>query len=192
MKRDGQLEDVSFDKILKRVKRLGAECQPPLTVNYSQLVMKVIDQLYDKISTKAIDELTAEQCASMATKHADYGSLGSRIIVSNHHKNTSADFFAVMTALHNFTDGTGKAHPMVSPAFYNIVSRHHEKFQAMLNFDRDYLFDYFGFKTLERAYLMRINGTVVERPQHMWLRVAIGIHGNNLGKVQQTYDLMSQ
>jgi len=196
LKRDGLAEEVSFDKILLRVKRLGsdAELGPPLTgVNYSQLVMKVIDQLYDNMPTRVIDELTAEQCASLSTKHLDYATLANRIIVSNHHKNTINCFSCVVDLLYNNVDAkTGFPKPLVSDAFWRLIQNNKEYLDALVQYDRDYLFDYFGFKTLEKAYLLKVKGRVVERPQHMWLRVAVAIHGANLELVKETYDYMSQ
>ena len=190
IKRNGKYENVGFDKILKRVKSIGTECG--IKLNYTNFVMKVIDQLYDGIPTTKIDELTAEQCASLSIQHPDYNTLAGRIIVSNHHKNTTNSFFSVVKMLYDFTDVHGKQRPLVSPTFYSIVSENKETFDNMIVHDRDYLIDYFGFKTLERAYLMKTNETIVERPQYLWLRVAIAIHGSNIDKVKTTYDLMSQ
>jgi len=194
-KRNGLLEEISFDKILNRIKKLGHEAN--IQINYSSLVMKVIDQLYDKIPTTKIDELAAEQCASLSTLHPDYGTLAARIVVSNHHKNTQSNFSDIVTTLYNFTDIHGLNYPLVSSELYNFVSLYSNEINEMIVHDRDYLIDYFGFKTLERAYLFKYNGQIVERPQHMWMRVAIGIHGsindgNSLSLVKETYDLMSQ
>ena len=190
IKRNGKYENVGFDKILKRVKSIGTECG--IKLNYTNFVMKVIDQLYDGIPTTKIDELTAEQCASLSIQHPDYNTLAGRIIVSNHHKNTTNSFFSFVKMLYDFTDVHGKQYPLVSPIFYSIVSENKETFDNMIVHDRDYLIDYFGFKTLERAYLMKTNETIVERPQYLWLRVAIAIHGSDIDKVKTTYDLMSQ
>lgn len=190
MKRNGKLEEVSFDKILNRVKKIGKEFN--VNINYSSLVMKVIDQLYDGISTKQIDELTAEQCASMCNMHPDYGILAGAIIVSNHQKNTDESFFNVMDKLYNFTDIHAEHSPLISRELYDISKKFKNEIQDIINFKRDYMIDYFGFKTLERAYLMRVNRVIVERPQHLWMRVAIGIHSNDIDKVKETYDLMSQ
>ena len=188
-KRSGSIEVVSFDKILKRIKTLGQEAG--IKINYTSLVMKVIDQLYDKISTTKIDELSAEQCASMASIHPDYNILAGRIIVSNHHKNTVKSFTSIMKDLYGNKDIHGAKSPIISEELYNTVCSHGDEIDNMLQYERDYLIEYFGFKTLERAYLMKINNKVVERPQHMWMRVALGIHGNNLIKAKETYDLMS-
>jgi len=192
MKRDGKYEDISFDKILNRVKNLGNNMEPKLKLNYSQFVMDVIEQLYPDISTTKIDELTAEQCASMCTKHPDYGSLASRIIVSNNHKNTLASFSDTMELLYEFKDIHDKHIPIIDPNVWSIIKKNKDFFDNLVDYNRDFEIDYFGFKTLERAYLMRVDKKVVERPQHMWLRVSIGIHFDDLDAVKETYDLMSQ
>jgi len=189
VKRNGEREVVSFDKILQRIKKCGMEVG--IKINYTSLVMKVIDQLFDGISTTKIDELTAEQCASMASIHPDYNTLAGRIIVSNHHKNTNPLFSEVVCNLYEYHDKHNKSSPLVSRELYLIVNNN-PNYDNICDYDRDYLIDYFGFKTLERSYLMKINKTIVERPQHMWLRVAIGIHGDNVEKVKETYELMSQ
>jgi ribonucleoside-diphosphate reductase alpha subunit len=189
-KRDGQTEIVSFDKILRRIKRIGVEAG--IQINYTMLAMKVIDQLYDNISTTKIDELTADQCASMSSIHYDYATLASHITVSNHHKNTEPSFATVMSELYNYMDKHNKHSPLISKEILDIVEANKEWIESRLDFKRDYVFDYFGFKTLERSYLMRINNKVVERPQHMWMRVSLGIHGFNIDHAIKTYDLMSQ
>jgi ribonucleotide reductase alpha subunit len=189
-KRDGELEDIAFDKILNRVKKLGQEAN--IQINYSSLVMKVIDQLYDKIPTTKIDELTAEQCAVMSTQHPDYAVLAGRVVVSNHQKNTESSFFSVVEKLYWYNDIHGNHSPLLSHEMWLTVNCNREELEEMIDYNRDYLIDYFGFKTLERAYLFKVNDVVVERPQHMWLRVAIGIHGDNMAAVKETYDLMSQ
>ena len=190
VKRNGDLEDISFDKILTRVKKLGQEAN--IQINYSSLVMKVIDQLYDKIPTTKIDELTAEQCAALSTQHPDYGVLAGRIVVSNHQKNTNACFYDLVEELYNFKDVHGNHSPLVSRELYTISRDMANYIEPMFDFSRDYLIDYFGFKTLERAYLFKVGDKILERPQHMWMRVAIGLHGNNMEAVKETYDLMSQ
>ena len=190
IKRSGKREIISFDKILKRVKTLGKKYN--LNVNYTNLVMKVIDQLYDNISTSLIDELTAEQCASMATIHPDYSKLSACIVISNNHKNTNHSFYETMLLMYNFKDNHNLNYSLIDSNIMKIIESNNEYFQKILNFDRDFLIDYFGFKTLERAYLFKINKKVIERPQFMWLRVSIGIHGNDLDKIKTTYDLMSQ
>jgi ribonucleoside-diphosphate reductase alpha chain len=185
IKRSGETEEVSFDKILTRVKNLGKEAN--LSINYTTLVIKIIDQLHNNIPTTKIDELTAEQCATMSTQHPDYATLAGRIVISNNHKNTEVDYFKVVQMLHDH-----ESHQIISQKYYDIVMKHCEILDDMIDYNRDYLIDYFGFKTLERSYLLKIDGKVVERPQHMWMRVAICIHGDNLELVKETYDLMSQ
>jgi len=194
-KRNGELEEITFDKILTRIKKLGQEAS--IQINYQQLVMKVIDQLYDKISTTKIDELAAEQCAALSTFHPDYGTLAGRIIVSNHQKNTTNKFSEVMESLYNFIDFRGEKYSLISEELWNFVKKYKTEIDNMIDYNRDYLIDYFGFKTLERAYLFKKNDIIIERPQHMWMRVAIGIHGDlNNNKsfelIKETYDLMSQ
>jgi len=195
IKRNGQLEDLTFDKILNRIRKLGQEAG--IHINYQSLVMKVIDQLFDKIPTSKIDELAAEQCAVMSTNHPDYAVLAGRIVVSNHQKNTCQTFTSVMEELYEFKDVHGESRPLISEEFWDFTQQYRDTINEIINYDRDYLIDYFGFKTLERAYLFRVGNKVVERPQHMWMRVAIGIHGdienpNSINLVKETYDLMSQ
>lgn len=190
IKRNGEKEIVSFDKILQRIKKTGTEAN--IHLNYTALTMKVIDQLYDGISTTQIDELTADQCASLASTHPDYNSLAGRIIISNHQKNTEPTFSQVITKLFHFKDKHNICSPLVSQELYDIVMNNQDNIDNLCEYSRDYFIDYFGFKTLERAYLMKIGNEIVERPQHMWLRVSIGIHGNNFERVKETYDCMSQ
>ena len=189
VKRNGTEETFSFDKILKRITRLGNK---ELCINYTALVRKIVDRLYDGIHTEKIDELMAQQCASLITTHPDYGILASRILISNHHKNTTEDYFEIVSKLFFFKDIHGKQTPMIRKELYTIVKNNKDLIQSMFDFERDYLFDYFGFKTLERAYLQRINGVILERPQHMWMRVALAIHKMDMKKVQTTYNMMSQ
>ena len=189
MKRDKALEVIQFDKILKRVKNIGDDAN--LNLSYSSLVMKVIDQLYDGIPTSKIDELTAQQCATLSMNKYDYSILASRIILSNHQKNTETCILKITEQLYNFKDINGVHSPLVSKKHYENVKKHYEYLNSILDFKKDYNIDYFGFKTLERAYLMKVNNNVIERPQHMFLRVALCIHESNMEKVKETYDLMS-
>jgi len=217
LKRNGDREIVAFDKILSRLKKLGKEAGIT-SVNYTTLVIKIIDQLYDNIPTTKIDELTAQQCAMMAVQHPDYGTLASYIIISNAHKNIQGGFYEAMRALYEYHDSNGKHVPIISKQLWDFLHEIidtprngsvagpipclvHEAVQQMIQHQRDYLIDYFGFKTLERSYLMRCNGVIVERPQHMWMRVALGIHCQRtdthtiyetLVYIQNTYDAMSQ
>jgi ribonucleotide reductase alpha subunit len=182
VKRNGELEDVAFDKILNRIRRIGTEVG--IQINYTSLAMKVIDQLYNKITTTQLDELTAEQCAALSATHPDYYTLAGRIIISNNHKNTEGSFTNVMN---QFYDAN-----MISPDTWESIRKNSEELEKIIDYQRDYLIDYFGFKTLERSYLFRINGIIIERPQHMWLRVSVGIHGTDIALIKETYDLMSQ
>ena len=191
LKRNKSLEDVNFNKIVERLKTLSLKLSAP-NVNCSQLCMKVIDQVHDEIPSYKIDDLCAQQAASMCTVHNDYAKLASGICVSNHHKNTSEDMASVVTKLYNYTDCNGIHSPIVREDIYKLVTRNSSSINNMIDYDRDYLIDYFGFKTLERAYLMRTNDVIVERPQHMWMRVALEIHQEDLESVKITYDLMSQ
>jgi len=190
-KRDGTFQNIAFDKILNRVKNLG-KMAAITSINYSSLIIKVIDQLHDGISTTKIDELTAEQCATLSTLHPDYITLASYITVSNNHKNTSDSFYDAMKTLYENKNGNFVQSPLVSHELIKVVDEYKEVFESMIQYKRDYLIEYFGLKTLEYSYLMKINGKIIERPQHMWLRVAIGIHGDDLKRIKETYDLMSQ
>jgi ribonucleotide reductase alpha subunit len=190
LKRNGRLEDIAFDKILNRVKKIGNEAN--ININYSSLVIKVIDQLYDKIPTTKIDELTAEQCASLSTKSPDYGTLAGRIVISNHQKNTPSSFLSAMKTLYEFKDVHGIHNPLISEKTWQNINKNIDVLEDIIDYERDYLIDYFGFKTLERAYLFKANDKIIERPQHMWLRVSIGIHGDDIESIKESYDLMSQ
>jgi len=189
VKRSGKQEIVSFDKIFKRIKKVGMEVG--IKINYAVIAIKIIEQLYDGISTTKIDELSAEQCAAMSSIHPDYNVLAGRILISNHHKNTEASFCKVMKKLYNAVDSHNKHSPIISQETYKTICANSEMLDSLCVYSRDYFIDYFGFRTLEKSYLMRINKKVVERPQHMWLRVAVGIHGNNMERVAETYHNMS-
>ena len=160
-KRNQQREIMSFDKILKRIKKVGQEAN--IKINYTSLAMKVIDQLYDGISTTKIDELTSEQCASLSSTHPDYNILAGRIAISNQHKNTKNSFYQVMKELFQYKDQHGQPYPLISQTLYKTMMHYgKEKVDTLCDYNRDYLIDYFGFKTLERAYLMRINKKIVD------------------------------
>ncbi len=188
IKRNGEFEDVSFDKVLMRLKNLSND----LNINVSELAQKVCSRIYDGVKTSELDELAAYLCSSMSLDNPEYNVLASRIIISNHHKNTSPSFSETVQILYNNKDIHNAESPLVSEELYEIVSKNKEKLNTYIDYQRDFSFDYFGFKTLERAYLIRVNKKVIERPQHMWMRVAIGIHGNDLKDVLQTYDLLSK
>ena len=191
LKRNGKREAISFDKILKRIKSLGKQFNLQHII-FAQLAIKVIDQLYDNIQTTKIDELTAEQCASMSSIHPDYTKLASAIVVSNLHKNTSSCYYETTKKLYDYRDSNNNSFRLIKTSIMEIVETYKESINAMIDYERDYFFDYFGLKTLERAYLMRCNKVIIERPQHLIMRVAVTIHGSNMEKVKETYDLMSQ
>ena len=188
IKRNGDYEDVSFDKVLNRLKKLSHD----LNIDVSEIAQKVCTRIYDGVKTTELDELAAHMCSSLSVENPEYSTLASRIIISNHHKNTSPSFSETVQILYNSKDVNNEPSPMISDEMYNIVMKNKEKLNSYIDYTRDFLFDYFGFKTLERAYLMRVNKKVIERPQHMWMRVSIGIHGNDIREVLQTYDLMSK
>ena len=191
LKRNGKREAISFDKILKRIKSLGKQFNLQHII-FAQLAIKVIDQLYDNIQTTKIDELTAEQCASMSSIHPDYTKLASAIVISNLHKNSSNCYYETTKKLYDYRDSNNNSFRLIKTSIMEIVETYKDAINAMIDYERDYFFDYFGFKTLERAYLMRCNKVIIERPQHLIMRVAITIHGYNMEKVKETYDLMSQ
>lgn len=188
LKRTGDLEDVSFDKVLNRLKLLSNDIE----INVFEIAQKVCGRIYDGVKTSELDELAAQLCSSMITDHPDYGKLASRIIVSNHHKNTSPSFSETIEILYNNKDIDNKQCSLVSDEVYETVQKNKGKLNSYIDYSRDYDFDYFGFKTLERSYLMKVNGKIIERPQHMFMRVALGIHGPDFKDALQTYDLMSR
>lgn len=188
-KRDQTYEAISFDKVLRRLHTLSKDL---VGVDADEIAQKVCARIYDGVSTSELDELAAQLCATLVTTHPDYGTLAARLITSNHHKNTSPSFSETMSALYHATDVHGKPNPLISEELWAIVQAHKEKLNSYIDNQRDYLFDYFGFKTLERAYLSKVNGKIVERPQHLWMRVALGIHGWDLKEALETYDFMSQ
>ena len=190
LKRDGSYESVSFDKVLNRIQKMAA-IHPALSVPVHEIAQKVCARIFDGVKTSELDELASQLCSSLIIEHPDYGALASRIIVSNHHKHTSASFSDAMHALFNHTDVHGKPNPLISDALYATAMAHKEELDAHIDYQRDYTFDYFGFKTLERSYLTRVDGTLVERPQHMWMRVALGIHGSDIREALLTYDALS-
>ena len=188
VKRNGECEDVSFDKVLNRLKNLSKD----LHIDVSEIAQKVCTRIYNGVKTTELDELAAHLCSSLSIENPEYSTLASRIIISNHHKNTSPSFSETIQILYNNKDIHNETSPLITDELYNIVIKNKEKLNTYIDYQRDYLFDYFGFKTLERAYLMRVNKKVIERPQHLWMRVSIGIHGNDMREVLQTYDMMSK
>ena len=192
IKRSGKKEDVSFDKITARVKKMcyGLDTQ---YVDYIEIAKKVVQGLYDGVTTTALDNLAAETAATMATDHPDYALLAARISISNLHKNTKKSFSATIKALYNYIDPkTEEKAGLIGKSTYKTVMDNKDLLDSAIIYDRDYNFDYFGFKTLERSYLLRMNGEVVERPQHMLMRAAIGIHGEDIDAAIETYNYMSE
>lgn len=191
IKRNGKHESVKFDKITARIEKLSYSLSP--LVNVIDVAKKVIEGIYDGVSTTELDNLAAETAASLTTKHPDYALLASRIAVSNLHKNTTKSFSETMRRLHQYVDAaSGKHLPMIADDVMQIIDDNAELLDSSIIYDRDFGFDYFGFKTLEKSYLLRIDGKVVERPQHMYMRVAIGIHKNDIENAIKTYNLMSE
>jgi ribonucleoside-diphosphate reductase alpha subunit len=194
-KRDGSIQDVSYDKIVARLSALADETpagRPRLDrVNPIVVTQKVISQIYDKIPTSELDEQASLVAIEMTTTDPQYGELGGRIIVSNHHKQTSGDVVSVFRELREMYDNNGKLAPLISEECMAVVEEYADRLRDAIQYERDFLIDYFGFRTLERSYLMRNKGVLVERPQHMWMRVAIGIHGFDIESVIQTYNDLS-
>jgi ribonucleoside-diphosphate reductase alpha subunit len=192
LKRDGHRESVKFDKITARIEKLCYGLDPKF-VNPVEVAMKVINGLYDGVSTQELDNLAAEIAASMTTKHPDFAKLAARIAVSNLHKVTSKSFSNTMKRLYTYVDPkTGENAPLISKETWKIIKEHAATIDEAILYDRDFSYDYFGFKTLERSYLMKIDGKTVERPQHMLMRVAVGIHGEDIAGAIETYDLLSE
>jgi ribonucleoside-diphosphate reductase alpha chain len=188
IKRNGEREEVSFDKCLKRVQKLSKD----LKINPVEIAQLIITQIYDGVETMKLDELAAEICAAKTTIHPDYGRLASRIIISNHHKNTSPSYSEVIQQLWDNKDYLGNSLPLINEKLYKMVIENKEKINATIDYEKDFTYDYFGFKTLERAYLKRVNGKIVERPQHMLMRVSLGIHKDDLKEALKSYKLMSE
>lgn len=192
IKRDGRKESVKFDKITARIEKLCYSLNSKF-IDPTKVAMKVIEGLYDGVTTTELDNLAAETAASMSTIHPDYSLLASRIAVSNLHKNTTKSFSATMGMLYNYVEPkTGQKAPLLDDEVYAVIKQHAAILDSTIIYDRDFAFDYFGFKTLERSYLLKLNGNVVERPQHMYMRVAVGIHLDNIEEVIKTYNLMSE
>ncbi len=191
IKRDGRKESVKFDKITARIKKLCYGLNP--LVNPTSVAMKVIEGLYEGVTTEKLDNLASEVAAAMATKHPDYGYLASRIAISNLHKNTKKSFFSTVTDLYEYIDPkTGKSAKLIADDVFEIIKKNADALDSAVIHDRDFGYDYFGFKTLERSYLLKINGQIVERPQHMLMRVSVGIHKDDLEAAIETYNLMSE
>jgi ribonucleoside-diphosphate reductase alpha chain len=192
LKRDGHRESVKFDKITARIEKLCYGLDPKF-VNPVEVAMKVINGLYDGVSTQELDNLAAEIAATMTTRHPDFAKLAARIAVSNLHKVTSKSFTNTMKRLYQYVDPkTGENAPLISKETWKVIHENAAELDEAIINDRDFGYDYFGFKTLERSYLMKIDGRVVERPQHLLMRVAVGIHGEDIPAAIETYNLLSE
>lgn len=192
VKRDGHRESVKFDKITARIEKLCYALDSNF-VNPVEVAMKVINGLYDGVSTQELDNLAAEIAATMTTKHPDFAKLAARIAVSNLHKTTSKSFSNTMKRLYQYIDPkTGQNAPLISKETWRVIKANAAELDAAIIYDRDFSYDYFGFKTLERSYLMKMDGKVVERPQHLLMRVAVGIHGEDITAAIETYNLLSE
>ncbi|MBC9914088.1 ribonucleoside-diphosphate reductase subunit alpha [Chitinophaga varians] len=192
IKRDGRKEAVKFDKITARIEKLCYGFNTEY-VDAIDVAKKVIQGLYDGVTTSELDNLAAETAASLTTKHPDYALLASRIAVSNLHKNTEKSFSKTMRKLYNYIDPkTGKNAALLSDEVWDIIEKNADTLDSNIIYDRDFAFDYFGFKTLERSYLLKTDGKVVERPQHMFMRVSVGIHKEDIESAIKTYNLMSE
>jgi len=191
VKRDGHKEPVMFDKITARVRKLCYSLNE--LVDPVKVSMRVIEGLYDGVTTSELDNLAAEIAATMTTTHPDYAKLAARISVSNLHKNTKKSFSETMSDLYSYVNPrTGKNAPLLSDEVYKVIEKNAELLDSTIIYNRDFSYDYFGFKTLERSYLLKLNGVVAERPQHMLMRVSIGIHMDDLDSAIETYNLMSK
>jgi ribonucleoside-diphosphate reductase alpha chain len=191
VKRDGRKEPMMFDKITARVRKLCYGLNE--LVDPVKISMRVIEGLYDGVTTSELDNLAAEVAATLTTAHPDYARLAARISVSNLHKNTKKTFSEVMEDLYTYVNPrTGKNAPLLSDEVYNVIIENKDKLDSTIIYNRDFGYDFFGFKTLERSYLLKLNGKIAERPQHMLMRVSIGIHLNDLESAIETYELMSK
>ena len=191
MKRDGRREPVQFDKITARIKKL---CYGLHTaVDPTKVAMRVIEGVYDGVTTTELDNLAAEVAATNAVTHPDYAQLASRIAVSNLHKATKKSFTETMEDLHNYVDPvTGENASLIADDVWEIIQKNSELLDSSIIYDRDFNYDFFGFKTLERSYLLKLNGEIAERPQHMLMRVSVGIHKDDMESAIETYNMMSE
>ena len=190
--RKGEREDVRFDAIHEKLRSLTHGLDP-VWVDPGHVTKLTIEGLYDGVTTRELDQLAAETAASLASQHPDYSRLAARICVDDLHRSTKETFTDVITDLREYIDPESKKHaPLISKEVYSIIMENAEVLNNHVNYSRDHNYDYFGFKTLERSYLLRLNGEIAERPQHMLMRVAVGIHHGNITKALETYDLMSQ
>jgi len=194
IKRNGQKQEVSFDKVFTRIKKLSTGLQ----VNAFEITQAVCSRIYDGVTTAELDEIASNLCSSLITKHPDYNILASRLVISNNHKLTTNDFREIIDELYHNTDIHNENNPLVHKILYDCVQQNHEIINKTIDYQRDYNFDFFGYKTLERSYLIKINSKVIERPQHMYMRLSLGIHMDiktniiDLPSALETYNTMSK
>lgn len=192
IKRSGKNEAVHFDKVTARVTRLSYGLHLK-SEDIIEIAKKVVAGIYNNVTTTELDNLAAETSASFTTRHPDFAVLAARIAVSNLHKNTKKSFSETAELLYNYIDAkTGEHAPLLADDVYAIIQEHGDLLDASIIYERDYHFDFFGFKTLEKSYLLKVHGKIVERPQHMFMRVALGIHKNDIDAAIETYNLMSE
>jgi ribonucleoside-diphosphate reductase subunit M1 len=193
IKRNGEYEEVSFDKILNRIKSLsqGPEFKTVLNIDETVIAQKVIQEIHDGVKTSELDELSSQIAIAMYSKNTDFKTLAGRIVVSNHHKNTKDTFSEKIIMMHRY-ESNGKCKELIADYMYDLVMENRDKIDSAIDYNRDYDFDFFGFKTMEKSYLYRINGAIVERPQDMLMRVSLAIHRENINEALVNYDLMSR
>jgi ribonucleotide reductase alpha subunit len=188
IKRDGRKEEISFDKVIHRIKALSKD----LSVDPISIAQKVCSRIYNGVTTTELDELAAQICVSLITDNLDYGTLASKIVISNNHKNTSPSFSETVYILYNNKDDKNEHNPLVSELVYKVVMDNKDKFNSVMKYERDYSYDYFGFKTLEKGYLAKdCNNKIIERPQHLLMRVSIGLHGKDIRSAIESYEALS-
>ena len=188
IKRNGEKQKVSFDKVLWRLENLSSD----INVDYTTVAQKVISRIYDGVNTSELDELAAQVCISLISENLDFGILASRIIISNNHKNTSPSFSETIYILYNNKKDDETPCPLVSKEVYDVVMKNKVKLNSVIDYNRDFNFNYFSYKTLEKAYLLKVNNKIVERIQHLFMRVSIGIHMDDIKSAIKSYELMSQ
>ena len=191
--RKNKKEDISFDKILNRIRKLSAKIEGKTNIiDCAMVCQKIVSRMYSGISTTEIDDLSSQICMGLITVDPAYEELASLIVIDNLQKNTSDCFFETVDTLYNSKDKLGNTVHLVSDELFQLTRDNKEMINNMIDYNRDFSLGYFGFKTLERSYLNRIDGRIIERPQHMFMRVSLGIHGDDFKNAEQTYYHMSQ
>ena len=193
LKRNGHYEDVSFDKILTRIRALsqGSEFDRTLEIDETLVAQKVVQEIYDGVETSELDELSSQIAIAMYSKNPDFKVLAGRIVISNHHKNTETSFMTKIESLYRYEQG-GIKKPLIADYLYELVKDNIDAIEGALDYSKDYLYDFFGFKTLEKNYLYKMDKKIVERPQDMLMRVSLSIHRDNLENALENYRLMSE